>query len=438
MSGSLSPNTQVILLLTAPLIVGRGKSAGEEPLTASEYKRLVARLRELNKEPADLLERDWDLFEALRDVTSGAHLERLLGRGFLLAQAVERWSQRGIWVISRADAAYPRRLKQRLQENAPAILYGCGNASIVESYALAVVGSRNVDETTAAYAAHLGELAAQGGVAIVSGGARGVDEAAMVGALRAGGKAIGVLANGLDRAVVRRDYRDAILAGRLLLLSPYDPSASFVVGHAMQRNKLIYALGHAGLVVASDKGKGGTWSGAIEQLESLRFGPVYVRSTGESSPGLEALKERGALPWPNPTDGASLRELLRRKEEKPAPTTKKPVQPELPLLAKATESYPESQPVPIVDVREPSHREAAAMSPADELFAKVRELVLVLLTSPKTETAIAKELGVKKTQASDWLKRLLEDEVLEKKKKGRTYHYALPERQAPPKASNDS
>lgn len=54
MIAELSPNAQAILLLTAPLITGRGKPS-IDPLTAGEYRRLVRRLRELQREPADLL-----------------------------------------------------------------------------------------------------------------------------------------------------------------------------------------------------------------------------------------------------------------------------------------------------------------------------------------------------------------------------------------------
>ena len=56
----------------------------------------------------------------------------------------------------------------------------------------------------------------------------------------------------------------------------------------MQRNKLIYALADAALVVSSDYEKGGTWAGAVEQLEKLQFVPVYIRSNGEIGKGLEA------------------------------------------------------------------------------------------------------------------------------------------------------
>ena len=66
-------------------------------------------------------------------------LQKLLGRGFLLSQVIERWQARAIWVVSRADAEYPRRLKTRLREDAPAVLYGCGDMALLETGGLAVV-----------------------------------------------------------------------------------------------------------------------------------------------------------------------------------------------------------------------------------------------------------------------------------------------------------
>ena len=44
-----------------------------------------------------------------------------------------------------------------------------------------------------------------------------------------------------------------------------------------------------------DYKKGGTWTGAIEQLDKLRLVPIYVRSDGDGGKGLDALRERGAL-----------------------------------------------------------------------------------------------------------------------------------------------
>ena len=118
----LTPNTQAILLLTAPLIAGRGETA-RDLLSLGEYNRLARILREKEKQPADLLGPDaHELIELCAQPFGRARLDALLGRGFLLSQAVERWNARAIWVISRADAIYPKRLKSRLKEDAPPLL----------------------------------------------------------------------------------------------------------------------------------------------------------------------------------------------------------------------------------------------------------------------------------------------------------------------------
>jgi predicted Rossmann fold nucleotide-binding protein DprA/Smf involved in DNA uptake len=119
--------------------------------------------------------------------------QRLLARGFLLGQAVERWHARAIWVVSRADSTYPQRLKARLREDAPPVQYGCGDRRLLESGGLAVLGSRNVDKSPIEYTEAIGRLAAAAGATLESGGARGIDQAAMRGALEAGGRVAGVL-----------------------------------------------------------------------------------------------------------------------------------------------------------------------------------------------------------------------------------------------------
>ena len=302
MTASLSSNTQAILLLTAPLIAGRG-STSPDLLSPGEYNRLARHLREVQRQPGDLLSPDAaDILSACRPVIDESRLQRLLGRGFLLSQVIERWQSRALWVVSRADADYPRRLKVRLREDAPAVLYGCGDLGLLESGGLAVVGSRHVEDALIEYTMEVGRLAARAGRTIVSGGAKGIDQAAMRGALEAGGKVSGVLADSLEKTTLNREHRNLLLDGHLVLVSPYDPNTGFNVGNAMQRNKLIYALADASLVVSSDFHKGGTWAGAVEQLDKLKLVPVYVRSTGEGSSGLDALRTKGAIPWPNPSD----------------------------------------------------------------------------------------------------------------------------------------
>ncbi len=460
MTSGISPNTQAILLLTAPLIAGRG-ATDPELLSPGEYKRLARQLREMQRQPADLLLSDAaDLLGACQPSIEEARLKRLLGRGFLLSQVIERWQTRAIWVVSRADADYPRRLKARLKEDAPAVLYGCGDIGLLASGGLAVVGSRHVDDSLIDYTMAVGRLAARAGRTVVSGGAKGIDQAAMRGALEAGGKVCGVLADSLERTAMNRENRNMLLDGKLTLVSPYDPNAGFNVGNAMQRNKLIYALADASLVVSSDRNKGGTWRGAIEQLNKFKFVPVYVRSTGEPSPGLDALRTNGATAWPNPrdvdafegvfsaampADEASLQTglSLLASEAKPDITPNPPV---VVGNAPAPESIAEPPAVsfaacdnqPVEQKHQPTlvttHSAAKERSsdagsavarlestPAEALLAAVRRVIFQLLLIPLKDTEVAAALDVSNAQAKAWLQRLVDEGVIEKKKKPAGY-----------------
>jgi DNA processing protein len=300
MTQDLSPDTLAALLLTAPLITGRA-SGSSDILTPGEYRRLVKHLEESGRRCSDLLSPSATaLIEECDSVVSTDRLRRLVDRGFLLSQAIERWRTRAIQVLGRTDAEYPSRISDRLGDYAPPFLYCCGDAAMLDAGGLAVVGSRHVEEELITYTLEIGRLAARAGATIISGGARGIDQAAMRGAIEVGGKAIGVLADSLERTTTNRDHRNFLLDGQLVLISPFDPNAGFNVGNAMQRNKLIYALADAALIVSSDVGKGGTWTGAVEQLDRWKWIPVYVRLDDEPTPGLNALREKGALPWPAP------------------------------------------------------------------------------------------------------------------------------------------
>src|SRR5437867_13017272 len=115
----LTTNTQAILLLTAPLIVGR-RDQSVELLTFAEYNKLARLLHEMGVEPADLLgPKAAEILEKCKHVAGVSRLQGLLARGFLLSQAVEKWSARAIWVVSRVDPEYPKRITSRLKEEAP-------------------------------------------------------------------------------------------------------------------------------------------------------------------------------------------------------------------------------------------------------------------------------------------------------------------------------
>jgi predicted Rossmann fold nucleotide-binding protein DprA/Smf involved in DNA uptake len=422
MIAPLTQNTQVILLLTAPLIVGRSDPSFEL-LTLTEYNRLARLLREQQKEPADLIGSDAkETLDSCTAVFGRERLESLLGRGFLLSQAVERWNARAIWVVSRADASYPRRLKARLKEDAPPILYGCGNAELLDKGGLAVVGSRHVDDELISYTENIGKLAAQASRTLISGAAKGIDRAAMHGALQNGGMVAGVMSDSLERGALARDNREPLMDQKLVLISPYDPAAGFNVGHAMQRNKAIYALADAALVVTSDFEKGGTWAGAIEQLEKLRFVPVFVRNSTSAGKGNSALLRHGAFSWPEPRSPDELSEALSTAIKTVASEPKQ-----------ETLSFALREKAPLYGIQEtketasaisPPTEEgslSAKATPAETLYDAVGKILSRELLEPQDEVQVAELLSVSKAQAKAWLKKLVGDGVLEKVSKPLRY-----------------
>jgi predicted Rossmann fold nucleotide-binding protein DprA/Smf involved in DNA uptake len=317
----------------------------------------------------------------------------------------------------------------RLKEDAPPILYGCGETMLLEGGGLAVVGSRHVDDELLRYTENVGRCAAEAHRPIVSGAAKGIDQAAMHGALEAGGLVAGVMADSLERAALARDNREALMDGKLVLTCPYDPAAGFNVGHAMQRNKLIYALADAALVVNSDFEKGGTWTGAIEQLDRLHFVPLFVRNGVGMPKGNAALLRRGAQPWPNPQSGNAFNAAMKAAVDLVAA---EPKQDSLPLIVRedaslqAMESKEES--TIRKDIPTPRHQTDMKSLAGEEFLNTVRATLQRELVLARTEEEVAELLGLVKPQAKAWIARFVAEGLLEKVKKSKPFRY----RTAPP------
>lgn len=213
----------------------------------------------------------------------------------LFAEALEKLEAAGIFAVAVSDPRFPARLAERLGTKTPPLLFVGGNLELLQADAVGVVGSRDVDEAGSEFAEAIASEAVGQGLAIVSGGARGVDSLAMLAAVRAGGSTVAYMADSLAKGVKSSALAEALEEGRACLASPFAPSAGFNVANAMSRNKLIYAHALATVVVASAKGEGGTWTGAVEAMSS-NLGPVLVRSADNVPEGNVALIAKGATP----------------------------------------------------------------------------------------------------------------------------------------------
>jgi len=250
-------------------------------------------------------------------------LANLLERTELLELTLGQLESLGIQVLTLADADYPLRFRQRLQNSAPLVLFCAGEMALLGQRGIAVVGSRHLDEIGQECATFVGNACGMSGLVLYSGGARGVDTISMNAALEARGTAVGILPDSLEKAIRIPEARAALSRGDLCLASPNSPNAGFSVGAAMGRNKLIYTLADYALVVASDAETGGTWAGASEALRN-QWLPVFVLEHPAMPDGNRLLIQKGGLPFPHPFPEHFLRlpEWLRAQASqiKPKPT----------------------------------------------------------------------------------------------------------------------
>jgi predicted Rossmann fold nucleotide-binding protein DprA/Smf involved in DNA uptake len=278
--------------LTALLLTQRLVDTSAAPLKASEYWALLDHV----SDPAVLLGLDATEIAHTAGVKkeSADRLAELLDAASAFAFRLDETEQSGIRLISSVDDEYPRALMDRLGRSAPPMLYVVGDPALLKTDLLGIVGSREVDESGADVAREAAAMGVAHGCGVVSGGAKGVDRLAMASALEADGSAVGVLAESLLRLTRDIDVRRAVGDRRLCLCSPYKPTAGFTVANAMGRNKIIYALSKATLVVAADAEKGGTWAGALEALRQ-RTAPVIAWTGAGSREGNHLLSKRGAV-----------------------------------------------------------------------------------------------------------------------------------------------
>ncbi|MEO8425222.1 MAG: DNA-processing protein DprA [Actinomycetota bacterium] len=221
---------------------------------------------------------------------------RILGRlggATQLAFELERLYQQGYRILTPYDEEYPRRLMDRLGDQAPPVVTTVGSVPLLGSDAVGLVGSRNATDEAIEVTERVAIAAAERGLTVVSGGAKGIDQRSMAAAYQAGGNVAGWLAESMEKRLMDAETRRVVADGRVCLVTPFKPDAGFSVANAMGRNKLIYASAAVTLVVASDSGKGGTWEGAIESLRA-GYGRVAVWMGRGAGPGNEALSARGA------------------------------------------------------------------------------------------------------------------------------------------------
>jgi DNA processing protein len=222
-------------------------------------------------------------------------LPRLSARA--VSDSLTTAAARGVALVTRADPVWPAQLDD-LDAHAPLCLWVRGDVSSLRRLeaSVAIVGARAASRYGDHVAMELAADLAGSGIAVISGGAYGIDGAAHRAALAAGGLTVALLAGGADRAYPA-GHTNLIddIAAHGVVLSEVACGSAPTKWRFLQRNRLIAALAAATVVVEAGWRSGSLNTAGHAAELSRPLGAVPGPITSATSAGTHRLiREYGA------------------------------------------------------------------------------------------------------------------------------------------------
>jgi DNA processing protein len=201
-------------------------------------------------------------------------------------------ARHGVRIVTFLDSEYPKALLEI--PDYPPFLYVKGSLSGDET-AIAMVGSRRASSYGIASTERIARDLAAAGVAVVSGMARGIDTAAHRGALKGGGRTVGVLGCGVDVVYPPENrplFREMEEKGAIV--SEFPMGTAPLAENFPRRNRIISGLSRGVVVVEAAAGSGSliTVQYALEQGRDVFAVPGNINSG--ASRGTNKLIKEGA------------------------------------------------------------------------------------------------------------------------------------------------
>lgn len=193
-------------------------------------------------------------------------------------------------VIRSGDIHFPRAMTSFLGKSCPECIYTLGNRSLLNGRLVFICGARECSGKGYDIAYNCGRLLSDMGFTVISGYARGVDRAAHLGALSAGGATIAFLPYGLDRIPGLREITEIASPGRILFLSDVPNYSIFHTQTALRRNKMLAAMSIATFAIEPGA-SGGTWY-ALEKACKMDKPVYFLEGTREDM--VEPIEKLGA------------------------------------------------------------------------------------------------------------------------------------------------
>ncbi|MGI5894781.1 MAG: DNA-processing protein DprA [Candidatus Merdivicinus sp.] len=286
---------------------------------------------------------------------------------------LDNCQKQNIWAISWENNLFPATLRHIY--GPPVVLYGKGNLEgLGQMLRLTIVGTRDSSEYAMSVAGNLSFQLARTGVVIVSGCAVGIDEYAHRGAIRAGGRSVGILACGadVDYPAATRQVREHLLYQNGALLTELPPGTQVNRYYFPVRNRLMAGFSEGVFVVQAPQKSGAliTAELAIEQGKELFclppcsiFAPEYLgvvpllRDGAIPVYGVEDILSEYEVQWADQLHLEALKETVKPRRQ---PTLQVADQPQYTLDTKppikqlpepSIEKIPKAEPIRLIGIQ---------------------------------------------------------------------------------------
>lgn len=221
----------------------------------------------------------------------------LLNRSMQISYSIDNYLQQGIEIVTCHNEEYPERIRRKMQDYAPPMFYRCGNPELLTSKPmLAIIGISGVKtppevrdgiETIVRNCVRMGYT-------ILTGGELGVSKVAMNMVAEYGGDLVEIVGGDMNAHMVEDGIADLLKENRATIVSLEHPDALFTVPHAISRNKLLFSLAEAAIVINTDGKRGETdaiknrycdwiyaWKGYQNNLPLISRGAIAVGNLSE-------------------------------------------------------------------------------------------------------------------------------------------------------------
>jgi predicted Rossmann fold nucleotide-binding protein DprA/Smf involved in DNA uptake len=240
------------------------------------------------------------------------------------------------------------------------------------------------------------------------------------------------MADSLLRAATSAKWRNGLMDGNTVLVSPFYPDAGFSAGNAMARNKYIYCLADSSLVIHSGQ-KGGTLNGAEENLKKGWI-PLWVKPSNDKNAANADLVAKGGR-WCEAdierlnitallvSDNNSAHQVKETQEDLFSISTSPDQVAQQELFSSADEGV-EQETLVVSDTAAKSmpneYQDSTSLDENGSTVAPVDFYQLFLLElsrlarSPVTLDKLMENTALHKSQLNDWLKCATEDGLVKK------------------------